>query len=265
MRARAKTIAILRILNLGAKDWPPHADDRAAQRQSIRFALLTIRRALGCEGGHVHIGAYGVSVVYTHEGYGACSLSGYGLRHCHTALAAMVAGVPWVDTRPVRDVGALLGAPLVACGAHADPPPWGALSRAPLRAVFAYYRTVGADGRRARPARADRRYGLCSLDEENRMSAMAFDTLKTSKELKEAGFADPQAEALTTAIGSAIATNVATKEDVATLKGDMARLDGKVESVRVDLTGKFELLKWVCFANFGIGTAILLRLLFMTP
>jgi hypothetical protein len=137
-------ITIYRILNLGAKDWPPHADDRRAQQCSIRNALHTLRLARACEGGHVHIGAYGVSVIYTHPGYGGCRLSGYGLRHCSTALAAMVAGVPWVDTRPVTDLGALLRAPMVACGWPADRPPWHGMSYAPRAAVFAYYRRHGA-------------------------------------------------------------------------------------------------------------------------
>jgi hypothetical protein len=137
-------VTIYRILTLGAKDWPPHAGDRAAQRRAIRDALRTIRWARACGGGHVHIGTYGVSVTYTRAGYGACTLSGYGLRHCYTALAAMVAGVPWVDTRSVTDVRALLGAPMIACGASADPAPWHGLSHAPLAKVFAYYRRHGA-------------------------------------------------------------------------------------------------------------------------
>jgi hypothetical protein len=137
-------VTIYRILDLGAKDWPPHAGDRAAQRRVIRDALQTLRWALACEGGHVHIGAYGVSVTYTRPGYGGCRLSGYGLRHCFSALAAMAAGLPWVDTCQVRDVGALLRAPMVACGSRADTPPWRALSYAPLNAVFAYYRKYGA-------------------------------------------------------------------------------------------------------------------------
>jgi hypothetical protein len=143
---------IYRILRLGAKNWPPHEGDRAAQRASIRRAIKTIRMALTCEGGHVHIGAYGVSVHYAAKPRGADSkasytcgtLSGYSLQHCYTALAAMVAGAPWVDTRPVKSVGALLRAPLIACGLQAEPPPWHGLSHAPCPAVFAYYRAIGA-------------------------------------------------------------------------------------------------------------------------
>jgi hypothetical protein len=89
-------------------------------------------------------GRGGASVVYTRPGYGCCHLSGYTLAHCFTALAAVAAGVPWVDTRPVTDIGALIGAPMIACGMKADPPPWHGLSHAPLAKVFAYHRKFGA-------------------------------------------------------------------------------------------------------------------------
>jgi hypothetical protein len=137
-------VAIYRILHLGAAGWPQHAGDRAGQRASIRSGLLTIRRAKASEGGYVHIGESGASVHYTHPGYGACSLAGYSLTHCHVALAAMVAGVPWVDTRPVRDIGALLRAPMVALARAPDPEPWHGLSHAPLREVFRHYAAAGA-------------------------------------------------------------------------------------------------------------------------
>jgi hypothetical protein len=137
-------VVIYRILNLGAKDWPPHAHDRGAQRASIRSALRTIRHAKATVGGHVHIGRGGASVHYTHAGYGACSLAGYSLRHCSTALAAMVTGVPWVDTRPVRDVGVIMGAPMIAIGQPVDPQPWHGFSYAPLEAVFRHYAAAGA-------------------------------------------------------------------------------------------------------------------------
>lgn len=137
-------VTIHRILNCGAKQWPPHEGDRAAQRCSIRRALETIRWARACDGGHVHIGRGGASVVYSKPGYGCCHLSGHSLAHCYIALAAMAAGVPWVDTRPVEDIGALIGGPMIACGAAADPAPWGGFSRAPRAAVFAWLRHHGA-------------------------------------------------------------------------------------------------------------------------
>jgi len=137
-------VTIYRILNLGAKAWPPHAQDRVAQRRAILSDLLTIRRARASVGGHVHIGQRGASVRYTHAGYGACSLSGYSLAHCSAALAAMVAGVPWVGTRPVRDIGALLRAPMVALAHAPDPAPWHGFSYAPLEAVFRHYAACGA-------------------------------------------------------------------------------------------------------------------------
>ena len=43
-----------------------------------------------------------------------------------------------------------------------------------------------------------------------------FDTLQVTKELRESGFAEPQAEAIVAAFG-AIAGNVATKDDLEAL------------------------------------------------
>lgn len=137
-------VTLYRILDLHARAWPSHQGDRPAQRQAIRRALETLRWTKASAGGHVHIGAFGTSIHYTRAGYGDCTLSGYGLAHCGTALAAMAAGVPWVDTRDVEDVGALIAAPLVALSRPADPEPWGPLSYAPLAAVFARLAAAGA-------------------------------------------------------------------------------------------------------------------------
>lgn len=137
-------ITMLRLLRLGAGGWPPHQGDPAAQRRSIRNALATIRHARETEGGHVHIGLGGATVHYSRPGYGVRRLSGHSLTHCYTALGAMIAGVPWVDTRPVEDIAGLIGAPLIACGHPADPPPWRGFSHAPLDHVFAHHRRLGA-------------------------------------------------------------------------------------------------------------------------
>ena len=56
----------------------------------------------------------------------------------------MVAGVPWGDTQAVRDVGVLIGAPMIAVGQAPDPAPWHAFSYAPLEVVFRRYAAAGA-------------------------------------------------------------------------------------------------------------------------
>ncbi|MGH8609156.1 MAG: hypothetical protein ACREX9_17605 [Gammaproteobacteria bacterium] len=74
------------------------------------------------------------------------------------------------------------------------------------------------------------------------MTAIAFDTLKFAKRLKEAGFTEQQAEALAAAEAEFIDENLATKRDIADLKRDIAdamrdikELDLKIEQVRVEL------------------------------
>jgi len=50
------------------------------------------------------------------------------------------------------------------------------------------------------------------------MSALAFDTHKAVKALKEAGFDDAQAEAVVGTVGDAVGGNVATKADLQALE-----------------------------------------------
>jgi hypothetical protein len=101
------------------------------------------------------------------------------------------------------------------------------------------------------------------------MSAMAFDTLKTSKDLAAAGFEPAQAEALASVIATSLTSGVATKEDVAKLDGKIdsavAKLDGKIDKVHAELKGETSVLKWMAGASLALTTAVLLRLLFATP
>ena len=110
-----------------------------------------IGRALRIEGGHLAIGRGGYLL---HFGRGA-TLSGYD---CDRMKAACIARLlPVIDSRyaPIRDVARVaVSGPMVAVGEPADPPPWGALSRAPLSVVAAAYRAAGAEVVNL-PARAD--------------------------------------------------------------------------------------------------------------
>ena len=59
----------------------------------------------------------------------------------------------------------------------------------------------------------------------NAMNAIAFDTLKFAKRLKEAGFTEQQAEALADAEAEFIEQNLATKRDIADVKRDIKELE----------------------------------------
>lgn len=67
--------------------------------------------------------------------------------------------------------------------------------------------------------------------------AAGFDTLTTAKRLKEAGFTEPQAEALSAAIADSRQfdlTQLATKADLAELRTEFERLRVEFERLRVD-------------------------------
>ena len=66
-----------------------------------------------------------------------------------------------------------------------------------------------------------------------------FDTLHAAKTLTQAGFAPPQAEAITDTIRAAFTDSVATKADIAELRADMAalrtELKGDIAALRTEL------------------------------
>lgn len=100
-----------------------------------------ITRALAAEGGHLGIGHAGFHLEWANG-----SLSGYDCDELKRACIAR--GLPVIDNRDVP-YGAIcrivISGPLVAVGKHADPPPWGALSYAPLAVVAAACRAAGAE------------------------------------------------------------------------------------------------------------------------
>ena len=67
-----------------------------------------------------------------------------------------------------------------------------------------------------------------------RMTTLAFDTHKAVKALKEAGFDDPQAEAVVATVGEAIGGSIATKADIAelrtTTKADIAEVRAEMKT-----------------------------------
>ena len=65
---------------------------------------------------------------------------------------------------------------------------------------------------------------------------MAIDTLKVAKRLREAGFTEPQAEAVTAAVQEATqGAELATKADLAEVKADLAEGKADVATLRSEL------------------------------
>ncbi len=101
-----------------------------------------IASALKTEGGHLSIGRDGFVL---HFGNGS-RLSGYDYDHIKTCC--IEAGLPVIDSRMVdfdQVVRLSVNGPMVAVGRDADPPPWYALSFAPLGVVAKAYQEAGAE------------------------------------------------------------------------------------------------------------------------
>jgi hypothetical protein len=101
-----------------------------------------ITSALRTEGGHLSIGRGGFTLHYAR----GARLSGYD---CESIKASCIAaGLPVIDSRVVafEDVARLaVRGPMAAVGEEASPPPYHALSYAPLAVLAAAYRAAGAE------------------------------------------------------------------------------------------------------------------------
>ena len=64
------------------------------------------------------------------------------------------------------------------------------------------------------------------------MAALAFDTHKAVTALKQAGFAEPQAEAVVNTMGEALGGSVATKADLAAVQ---TKLEADIAATKADL------------------------------
>jgi hypothetical protein len=101
-----------------------------------------IASALKTEGGHLSVERAGF-ILYFGNG---SRLSGYDCDH--VKACCIEAGLPAIDSRMVDfdEVARLsVNGPMVAVGGDADPPPWHALSFAPLNVVADAYRAAGAE------------------------------------------------------------------------------------------------------------------------
>ncbi len=76
------------------------------------------------------------------------------------------------------------------------------------------------------------------------MSMVAFDTLKLARRLREAGMPPEQAEAVADAeaeaLGEFVLSNLATKADIAEVKGEIADLRGELKGEIADLRGELK-------------------------
>ena len=101
-----------------------------------------IASALRTEGGHLSIGRGGYTLYYAR----GARLSGYD---CEQVKACCIAaGLPVIDSRLVafEDVVRIaLRGPMAAVGEEASPPPYHALSYAPLSLLANAYRAAGAE------------------------------------------------------------------------------------------------------------------------
>ncbi len=79
------------------------------------------------------------------------------------------------------------------------------------------------------------------------MTAIAFDTLKFVKRLKEAGFSEQQAEALAEAEVELFETTLASKQDIGELKREIeavrTELKREIEAVRTELKREIEAVR----------------------
>ncbi len=71
---------------------------------------------------------------------------------------------------------------------------------------------------------------------------MTIDTLRVAKRLREAGFTEPQAEAVVAAVQEGTeGADLATKADIAELRIEIReaelRLEAKIEAIRADMAG----------------------------
>ena len=73
------------------------------------------------------------------------------------------------------------------------------------------------------------------------MSAV-FDTLTFARRLREAGFSEPQAEAMAEAFRDASTEALATKQDMELLRAD---LGARIDRGETKLTGELTLVKWM--------------------
>ena len=94
---------------------------------------------------------------------------------------------------------------------------------------------------------------------------MSIDTLSLARELRAVEFAGPQAEAIAAAIGRAVVETAVTKADLkqteADLRGEILKLDGKIDRATAELRGEIEkvrssMLMWFVGTQVAVGALV---------
>jgi outer membrane protein TolC len=93
------------------------------------------------------------------------------------------------------------------------------------------------------------------------MTAVAFDTRKLARRLESAGFTREQANGAAEALAETFSAELATKADVAELKGDIEKLRAELKPDIAQLRGEIAALKWNTAQ--WIISAVLINLLAM--
>ena len=97
------------------------------------------------------------------------------------------------------------------------------------------------------------------------MQAAAFDTLATAHALKEAGFEDAQATAIVDALRQAVTEGLATKADIAEVRGDMnelrVELKADIATLRAELKADLYRALWMQAAGIIGLTVALVKIL----
>lgn len=151
------------ILMAKAKGWWAHKDLRKAgkvteadrrEAADVESTLASLDRAL--TDGFVTVGRGGYTVHVYNDNTGSQNIQGYGGMEAPTVRAAILLGVPCIDSTTIPDgaIRTTLQMPMaVRDTGQADAAPWGSLSKAPLAAVAAAYAALGATLHNLQPDR----------------------------------------------------------------------------------------------------------------
>ena len=92
-------------------------------------------------------------------------------------------------------------------------------------------------------------------------AALRIDTLKFVRRLTDAGMERPMAEAIVEGLADADTSELATKTDMAAVRADIVRLEGKIDTTNADL--RAEMLRFMMVQAITIigVTVTLLKLL----
>jgi hypothetical protein len=147
---------LLRLLRREAKGWWYYRKlredgqvEKAAglERESMRSDLRMLRAAAA--GGHFHVGRGGYSIEYRTGPDSTVSHQGYGGMRNGRVKAALICGVPGVNTMVIDDGHIMATLKLPLCVPGRDEPPradgtWGGLMYAPLDVYLEMNRRLGA-------------------------------------------------------------------------------------------------------------------------